>query len=254
MTGTVDIRTLSREERRGLLAGPKVTLTRGGSFFAEVHKRAFMATSMWANGRIQARGTISVLELPPSASRADTQALKIVIGWLSSLGGDNIRPIPMGANTVEACKIYHAATALGMRLHVSHIAAYFHSYIEDHSTIPTYEELDAMQAAFHPDTKVYKHLVKDLAHRRHKKQIPDMKDFEAYLKKQPTLARALDEIDAKYIADRKAAKEAVKAHLRERRADERRADEKEEQRRREEFEAGLKAARGGRAGGYGMGV
>ncbi|KAL5374603.1 hypothetical protein DPSP01_011785 [Paraphaeosphaeria sporulosa] len=254
MKGPVDLRELSREQRCGLLEGPNITLTRGGNRFAEVPKRAFMAVSGWANDCIQSRGTTSVLELVPSAARADPQALKTIIGWMSVAywGGNKVRAIPMGNNTVEACKIYHAATVLDMRPHVSHIAAYFHAYMDDHSTIPTFNELDAMQGAFHPDTPVYKHLVKDLARRRHKKEIPNKEEFAAYLTNHNTLARAMDEVDAKYMAERKAAKEAAIAEHKKRIIEERRA--KEEKRSIDEFEASLKAARGGRVGGYGMGV
>ncbi|KAL5385913.1 hypothetical protein PMIN06_007997 [Paraphaeosphaeria minitans] len=243
MKGTVNLRALSREERRGLLEGPKITLTISGNRFAEVYKRAFMATSAWANARIQSRDTTSVLDLVPSAARADPQALKVVVGWMSVAFwcANKVRAIPMGKNTVEACKIYHAATVLDMRRHASHIAAYFHGYIDDHSTIPTFDELHAMQAAFHPDTPVYQHLALDLARRRYKKQFPDMEELDAYLTKHKALARAMDALDAKYVAERKQ-RIAKERHI------------KNEKHRTEYFEAGLKAARGGRVGGYGMGI
>lgn len=251
MNGTIDLRALSREQRRGLLEGPTITLTGGGNFPGQAHKHAFTATSLWANNRIQSRGVTSVLELPLSAARADMQALKVMIGWISTLGGYKLCAVPMGANAVEACKIYHAATVLDMRTHVFHIAAYFHGYIDDQSTFPTNDELNAMQAAFHPDTKVYKHLVKDLAHRRHKKQIPDTEDFTAYLKTQSTLSHAMDDIDAKFIAERKVAKKAAQDQRKKRLVEDRREEKKYH---REEFEAVLKAAHGGRVAGYGMAV
>ncbi|KAJ4360991.1 uncharacterized protein N0V89_001560 [Didymosphaeria variabile] len=258
MNGCVDLRQLSHEERRGLLEGPMVTLTLNGNFIARVHKRVLMAVSLWANNRIQDRATTTVLALPASASRADRKALKTVIGWMSMayVGAVKLRGIPMGQNTVEACKIFHAATALDMRPHVSHIAAYFHTYINDQNTLLGYEELDAILRSFAPDTPVFKHLAKDLAHRHHKGKVPDMKEFTAYLKKNPDLSRAMIEVDKGYAAARKEKREAAQAAARVKYSEARKEERRlmTEQRRREDFEANLSAARGGRSGGYGMGI
>ncbi|KAL1600733.1 hypothetical protein SLS60_007121 [Paraconiothyrium brasiliense] len=258
MNGCVNLRRLSYEERRGLLEGPLITLTLNGNFIARVYKRVFMAVSLWANNRIKDRTTTTVLALPTSASRADPKALKTVIGWMSLayIGAAKLRGIPMGQNTVEACKVYHAATALDMRPHVSHIAAYFHTYIDDQTTLLGYHELDAILRSFTPDTAVFKHLAKDLAHRRHKGKIPDLKQFTAYLEKNTSLSRAMDAVDEGYAAERKKKREAAQAaaHARYLKACEEEHRSMTEKRRCDQFVANLSAARGGRSGGYGMGA
>ena len=254
---TIDIRAYPADLRKGLLAGPVVTIVRNKIPIAQVPKRAFMATSEFGHKAILENPAAKEIALPSSAARLDAKALSTVFGWLSpKCIGQNVRPISQGQNTVEACKILHVATVLGMRMYTAHICAYFHAYINDQAVLLGYQELTALLAAIDSKDPLFKHLAKDLSHRRHAKMIPDPEDFAKYLKTQPALASAMDAIDEKHNKERKAKAQekraAYKAAAHVQYQEERRANA--EKRRQERFMVQLQEARGGRAGGYGMGV
>ncbi|KAJ4304800.1 hypothetical protein N0V90_000328 [Kalmusia sp. IMI 367209] len=208
MTGTTDVRNLTREQRNGLLEGPMVGITREGTLLAYVHKRIIMACSSWANDYILKNPMAKYLTLP--ASEADPRALRLVFGWMTApyICGKKVKAIYMGKDTVDACKIFQAADVLGMRPYVTHIASYFHHYISDQTCLMNYDELTVLLDAVQISDPLFKHLAKDLANRRYKQLIPDEEDFAAYLKKQPALSHAMDDIHAARTIERKARKEA----------------------------------------------
>jgi hypothetical protein len=213
LSGVVDIRGLSQQQRQGLLSGPTITITHGGVPVAQVCKRILMACSQNANTHISVNLAATQIALP--ASCVDFHALKTVLSWMSAyyVGGLTVRQMPMGFNTVEACKILRAAAVLGMRPYVAHIAAYFHRYIGDQSCLMDYAELTALLAAVKTDDALFKHLAKDLAIRRFQKRIPDSEVFAEFLKENPTLGKAMQEIDAAYAEERKVRREErIKAH------------------------------------------
>lgn len=259
-TGTVNLRTLTVQQRNGLLEGPMVTIARNNVTIAQVYKRALMATSEFGNKIIRENPLANEIGLVDNTAHLDTNTLKKVLGWLSRecIGMEDFHPIPKGRNTVEACKILHVATVLGMRSYTAHISAYFHNYINDQTVLLGYHELDALLAAVDANDSLIQHLAKDLAHRRYTKAIPDVDDFAEYLKTQPALASAMDAIDQQHANERnvrakkKLAAQAAAARFEDRknRAEERR--KANEQHRQEQFMATLQQARGGRAGGYGM--
>lgn len=213
LSSTVDITTLTAAERKGLLEGPKIDIYIGNKMvFRSAAVRAFMAWSPKANTYFRANPTSQKIVFREGA--ADPQALvdvlKATITYYG-MGGVTPATVRMGTTTTQMVKLCQAGILLGMKDRVEHVYKRLKHVIA--TTLPSYEDLDAMLETIPVSDGLFKLLATSLANRRFQKRIPDPKDFETYLQRQVALKNAMDAIDATHQAERKAAREAQVAQI-----------------------------------------
>ncbi|KAK3209501.1 hypothetical protein GRF29_69g2029579 [Pseudopithomyces chartarum] len=213
LSSTVDITTLTAAERKGLLEGPKIDIYIGNKMvFRSGAVRAFMAWSPKANTYFRANPTSQKIVFREGA--ADPQAvvdvLKATITYYG-MGGATPATVRMGTTTTQMVKLCQAGILLEMKNRIEHIYKRLKHVIA--TTLPPYEDLDAMLETIPASDSLFKLLATNLANRRFQKRIPDPEDFKIYLQGHVALKNAMDAIDATHQTERQAAREAQVAQI-----------------------------------------
>jgi hypothetical protein len=111
------------------------------------------------------------------------------------IGGNEVWGVQLaGRPFIEGVYVYQAGRFLGAGEHVKHIAKHLRGSISE--KIITYCELDTILKCVPASDALFKHVANDLAHRRYKKTIPDIEEFETFLETRQALKKAMKKIDA----------------------------------------------------------
>jgi hypothetical protein len=204
-SGTVDITSLSLAQRLALLEGPTISLFVGNVLIRKnVPKRALMAVSAKVNDFIRKDPSRGIFHFPDST--VDISAVREVLDALTTfhgIGGYEVSGVQLaGRPFIEGVYIYQAGRFLGAGEHVKHIAKRLCVSISE--KIIAYCELDTILKCVPASDGLFKHVANDLAHRRYKKTIPEIKEFETFLETRQALKKAMEKIDAEHQVRREA--------------------------------------------------
>lgn len=201
-SATVDITTLTRPQRLVLLQGPKVNVFVGNTLVrASVPKRALMVSVDKRSQFYLENPRRTTIRLPVGS--VDIHAMKLVLDALTTnkgIGSAECLPVPTGKTFIEGVYIYQAGLVLRAAKNVEHILKRLRVSIS--SNLISYPELDTILKCVLPADPLFTHVANDLAHRRYKKAIPDVTEFEEYLNKHQALRKAMNGIDADHQAKR----------------------------------------------------
>lgn len=208
LSGPIELGSLSMQQRRGLLRGPKTqVLNNGNIIFHDAPVRALMATSTTANEHFRLNPKAKQFEVSTDpATKGTLKRLLIHTITDQAIGGAKVLRVPGGATMKQSIELYKAGFYLGMSERVEHIAKYLMVAIS-HELIG-YEELNAITAGLTPSDRLFQHVAKDLAQRRFQKSIPDPAEFEDWLDKRTQLKQAMAQIDAEHKTARQHARKA----------------------------------------------
>ncbi|KAF2788353.1 hypothetical protein K505DRAFT_394803 [Melanomma pulvis-pyrius CBS 109.77] len=214
----VDITTLTQPQRLELLKGPKVNVFVGNTLMRSgVPKRALMVSVDKRSHSILKDPRRTTICLP--AGLVDIPAMKLVLDALTTnkgIGKAECHPVSTGKTFIEGVYIYKAGLVLGAGKNVEHVLKRLRYLIS--SSLVSYPELDTILKCVPPTNPLFVHVANDLAHRRYKKTIPDVAEFEEYLEKRKALQKAMKEIDADHQMKRNVRKEEKRdAHKEEKR-------------------------------------
>ena len=206
LSGTVDVQSLTKIQRQGLLDGPKVNVYVGRDVaFRNAPVRAMMAWSSKANVYFNRNPLANRIVIQESA--ASIQAVQAILKatvTLYGMGGENIAPVHRATSFAEELRIYQAAHELGMKSRVEKAWKHLRHMIS--TNLLSYENLSLFLVCVPPTDDLFNHLAKDLATRRFQGRIPDTENFEKYLAENEALKNTMDEIDASHKAEREVRK------------------------------------------------
>ncbi|KAF1948989.1 hypothetical protein CC80DRAFT_555797 [Byssothecium circinans] len=203
-----NLRNLTTSQRLELLDGPQVSIHVGYTQLCEnVPKRMLMTVSQTAHTYFTANPTAKTLPLP--AMRAKEAAMKNMIRGTTTakFAGDVVQNVPTGNSFDSVIDTYIAGLALGMEAHIKPLKARINKAISVNYGLITYEQLTAIVTALPRYDAVYKHAAHNLAFTKFKNKIPDIEDFEQWLKNYPQFAKTVGEYHDEHVAEHQAKKE-----------------------------------------------
>ncbi|KAJ4360790.1 uncharacterized protein N0V89_001357 [Didymosphaeria variabile] len=239
MESKEDVRDMPRAYRLTLLEGPKVDLTCGGEVVGAVPLRMLLATSPTFHKQFLIDQEIPTVRAVHPALRG---ALVSLVEYLK--------------NTLTKAKCYYlkkttfeddidlilAAESLGLGRYAANIRSIWWIYLRTQPVEKIgFDKLQALETRMVPQTKDFKMtkmLIERLTRQWYHYQIANLTEFDAWMEKLPKMLHAMNEHVDNWDAIRaqKQAASKQRKHEVEKKA----------------YDEQLRAARGGRAGGFGM--
>jgi hypothetical protein len=184
-----------RQERQGLLKGPRITVYVGDVPVPGIAKRAAMAASPLFNKHFT--GNPESLEYSFYKGQLNPGAIRLLlVGWLEEMCKDfEAYAVPPQQTFGEDVAILRAACLLGMERYCRHVLVEYVDYLK--TQLPSYEEIVAVEKnATSEKDPLWTAMVNHLCHGRYKGLVPDTEDFETFLEKHPRLKKAMESADA----------------------------------------------------------
>ncbi|KAF1833477.1 hypothetical protein BDW02DRAFT_623613 [Decorospora gaudefroyi] len=196
-----------RQQRLGLLKGPRITIHVGDTIVEGVSKRVAMAGSSVLHKHFiknpkSLKYRFSQGQIHPGAVRL------LLKTWMEPMC-EEFEGYAVPAQTTFAANVavLRAARLLGMERYCSHILAEYVHYLK--TQLPSYEEIVEIESnATSAKDPLWTTMVNHLCHVRSKGLIPDFEDFEAFLEAHPRLQKAMDLADEYFSGYAKKQREA----------------------------------------------
>jgi hypothetical protein len=201
---SIDVLTLDTIYRKTLLDGPTIDLIANGVVIRKnVALRALIASCQRVNDVIQIKPTATKFRMHGHVDRQSVEGLLDIFTTSKLLEFDRIN-----LRSDDLCKdilTYQACLALG--IHYTHTIPLLNALraVVSSRLLKT-DELDVLATRLPASNPLIKHVANDLCHRRFKKQIPDIGEFERWLdgKSKEGLKKAMMEYDREHKNTRQA--------------------------------------------------